>query len=108
MFLEALLITLSTVLFIQMGLADAIQRTFGVRLRLCVKCLTFWIALIYFLITKHTLLLSVATSFICSYSSLWLAMLYDFLAIKYNKFYEQVAEESDPVSDEAGSDKDEM
>lgn len=102
---EAALVTVSAVLFVQMGLSDAIQRTVHVRSRIasCPKCLAFWSTLAYCLLTKNGFIVSVATSFICSYAALWLALLYDALALIYNSAYESITETSGtPTDAEAG------
>jgi len=92
MITDVILIMVSCVLFIQMGLADAIQSLLKVKFRIlsCVKCSTFWFSLIYLLVNKTSLLLSVSTSFIASYVALWAALIYDTLARKYNNIYEQI------------------
>lgn len=76
---EAALITLICVLFVQMGLSDAIQETLHVRLRIasCPKCLTMWVTLACLLLHGNRILESVAASFISAYAALWLAMAYD-------------------------------
>ncbi len=76
---DAALITLICVLFVQMGLSDAIQNILHVRSRIasCPKCLTMWTSLVCFLLHRNGILESVAASFICSYTALWLAMAYD-------------------------------
>lgn len=97
MITEAALITVSCVLFIQMGLSDAISDFLQLRIKIasCPKCCTFWCCLIWLLTHKYGLVQSVAASFIASYCALWLSLLYDGLAILYNYFYEQITETQD-------------
>lgn len=97
MILEAALITVSCVLFVQMGLSDAVQETLRFRSRIasCPKCLTMWTNLAYMLLTRHMLVESVAVSFICSYAALWLALIYDILATLYNYIYDSITEKAD-------------
>lgn len=47
------------------------------------------------IINKYRLPESVATSFICAYCALWLALLYDAVAIFYNYCYEQITKTTD-------------
>ena len=105
MIVEAALITTSAVLFVQMGLSDAIQKVIRFRLRIasCPKCLAFWSTLAYCTLTGNGVIVSVATSFICSYVALWLALLYDALALLYNSAYESISETNGASTDaEAG------
>lgn len=96
MVLEVALITVSCVLFVQMGLSDAIQDSFRFKSRIvsCPKCLAMWTNLAYLLLQGHGLVVSVATSFICSYCALWLALLYDAIAIFYNYIYESITKKT--------------
>lgn len=97
MLTEAALITISCVLFIQMGLADAIPKALHIRLKIvpCPKCLTFWVCLGWMVWHKYGLIQSVAASFLSSYCALWLALLYDALALLYNYMYEQITQTND-------------
>ncbi len=107
MITEAALILVSCVLFVQAGLADAIQETIHVRLRIasCPRCLTFWACLAWTLLTGHGLLVSVAASFVTAYCAIWLSLVYDALAVLYNYTYEQITKTQDtaPASERAGS-----
>lgn len=101
MITEVALITISCVLFIQMGLAEAIQEFLRIKVRIvsCPKCLCFWICLMWNALHEYGLVLSVATSFIASYCALWLSLLYDALALLYNHFYEQITQNPDTSED---------
>ena len=92
MIYEVALLIISCVLFIQMGLSDTIQNIIKVNpvILSCPKCLTFWSVLLYCAINGYNIIISIATSFISSYIALWLVLLYDILAIKYNKCYESI------------------
>ena len=98
---EAALITVSCVLFVQMGLSDAVQETLRFRSRIasCPKCCAFWCNLGYFLLTGHGVVASVAASFICSYCAMWLAMAYDAVAVLYNRIYESISKEAGATED---------
>lgn len=106
MITEVALITVSCVLFVQMGLADAIKEAVHIRLRIvsCPKCLAFWVCLAWTLAHEYGLVLSVATSFLCSYCALWIALLYDSLAKIYNYLYEQITTTQDTSEDAEGAD----
>ena len=98
---EAALITVSCVLFIQMGLSHAIQERIGFKSEIlsCPKCLPFWSVLAYMLLTGRGILQSIATSFLSSYSALWLSLVYDALAKLYNSCYEAITETDDTAQD---------
>ena len=100
------LITVSCVLFVQMGLADAIQEVLRTRLRIvsCPKCVTFWLCFVWTVTHGYGLLLSVAASFIASYCALWLSLFYDALALLYNYVYEQITNPKGPAENAQGSD----
>jgi hypothetical protein len=93
MWKDALLLTLSSVLFVQMGLSEAIQKFVGFRSTLlsCPRCVSFWSVLAWFIFKGYGILPSVATSFISAYSALWLSLLYDAIAVIYNRAYEKVS-----------------
>ena len=100
MITEVALITISCVLFIQMGLADAIKDAFHLRITfVCPKCLTYWCCLFWLVIHKNGIVVSVAASFIASYCALWLSLLHASLALLYNYLYEQITETQDTSQD---------
>lgn len=110
---EAALLALSCVLFVQMGLGDAIQRTTGVSFRImsCPKCLTMWVVLSYLLLTGRDAVQAVAASFVSSYCAMWAALVYDAMALLYNRIYEKITETDDtpaaesPDTEDAGADE---
>lgn len=99
--MEAAIIMTCCVLFIQMGLSDAIQSKLHIRLRIlsCPKCLTFWSCMGWFALHGDFSIRTVAASFIASYCSLWLALLYDGLAVAYNYLYEEISKTSGSSED---------
>ena len=108
MMAEAALITASCVLFVQMGLSEAIQETLGFRSKIlsCPKCLTFWTCLAWTVFHGYGALPSVAASFISSYCALWLALVYDALAVLYSYCYENITKTPGASEEpEAGSDE---
>lgn len=104
MWMDALLITVSAVLFVQMGLSAAIQQVLGIKSKVlsCVRCSTFWPVLAWSLLHRNPVIPSVAASFLCSYLALWLALLYDKMAVTYNKAYGKI---STTDTSEAGADE---
>ena len=100
---EVALITLSCVLFVQMGLADSILRILRIKkISPCYKCLSYWLTGLWMGFHGYDPVLLVATSFIASYCSLWLGLLYDGLAVFYNYLYEKLSKTPDADS-ETGS-----
>ena len=101
---EAALIMVSCVLFIQMGLSDAVQRALHISLRIasCPKCLTWWICLAYLVAHDYGIVVSVAASFAFSYAALWVALAYDLLATLYNYAYTKITSDT-AESAEAGA-----
>ena len=102
---EAALITISAVLFVQMGLSSAIQATLHFRSKIasCPRCVCFWSVLAYCLLTENGVIVSVAASFISAYAAQWLALLYDALALLYNSIYESITETDDTATDAEAS-----
>ena len=88
---------ISCVLFIHLGLGEAIERTLRVRFVLlrCVKCLTFWSTLAYSLIHSLPLESALCLSFVSAYASLWADIPLAKLANLYEKLNKDMdAEES--------------
>ena len=92
MWKDAGMLALCCVLFVQMGLSGAIQETLGIQSRVlsCPKCLTFWSTFVLQIFGGQAFLPALAVSFLFSYLSLWVALLYDWLATLYNKTYESI------------------
>ena len=97
MIVEAVMLMISCVLFIQMGLSEAIQDKlhFHSVVISCQKCMSFWCVLLFLLLNRQGFVFSIAASFVLSYAALWLSLLYDFLAALYNKFYERITKTYD-------------
>ena len=92
MWKEAALLAVGCVLFINMGLSDAIQETLGIHSRIlsCVKCFTFWSILVYLTFKGCKLYEVVSASFLFSYLALWLDLGLSALNAKYNELYQQI------------------
>ena len=93
MWKDAAALALGCVLFINMGLSEAIQEFFGIQSRLlsCPKCLTFWTTLAFLLISRCSFVLAVGGSFLFSYSALWADLGLSMLNKIYNELSEQLA-----------------
>ena len=102
MIAEVALLMVSCVLFIQMGLSEAIQGVLHTKLRIvsCPKCLTMWVCLVFLVWHDYGIIRAVATSFIASYCAQWLALLYDAIALLYNYLYEQVTKTTDTAQED--------
>ena len=108
MWKEAVLIPIACVLAIQMGLIGEIGKLIRYEFRIlsCPKCLTFWVSLSCHLLLHRPVIDSVAVSFLSSYAALWLCLLYDALAVAYNRGYEKITQEtSDAPEAESSADE---
>lgn len=92
MWLEAALLAVGCVLFINMGLSDAIQETLGIEDKIlsCPKCLVFWLSLAHLLLCGCRFLTAVGASFLLSYAALWLDLGLSVLNKKHNEINEQL------------------
>ena len=91
------LVWFSAVMFIHMGLGEAVERTLHIRFVLlhCVKCLSFWTTLAYsLLVVKLPCEAATALSFALSYASLWADLALAKLSIVYEDLYQSVAAET--------------
>lgn len=104
---DALLITVAAVLAVQMGLVDAAGRVLRYRFRIlsCPKCATFWCSLAWHLLSGRGPVESVGVSFLSSYLALWLVLLYDRMAVLYNKAYGKVIENEGGIAGEESGEK---
>lgn len=88
---------ISCVLFIHLGLGEAVERTLRISFILlsCVKCLTFWSMLAYSLIHSFPLEYALCLSFVSAYAALWADIPLAKLATLYEKLNKDLdAEES--------------
>ena len=115
MWKDAAMLAVACVLFINMGLEEALRGTlgFGIKIFSCPKCLTFWCVLALNVLHGYPLVQSVAVSFVFAYAALWLSLAYDALSNLYNRLYDEITNHaaegscSEAPSDdgpEAGSD----
>ena len=100
MWKDAAMLTVACVLYINMGLHDAIVKRIGFSLPItgCPKCLCFWSVLLSNILHRSPIVECVAVSFLCSYSALWLSLAYDALSTLYNKLYERITNQADAKS----------
>lgn len=90
------LILLCCVLFVHMGMGDAVSKVVrrGLSLFRCVKCTTFWVILAYTVFfTAADPVLCTALAFMCSYIALWIDLAFSKIAVWYEKWYKGVATE---------------
>lgn len=90
---------LSSVMFIHMGLVDAILRVYGLKdknvpIITCPKCLTFQSVLWFLILTGHNIIHSVAISFLASYCAIWLDLLLGLMDMWYENIYNRISEDS--------------
>ena len=92
MIVETTLLAIACVLFVNMGLSDALQDFFGLHIAVlsCVKCLTFWCILVYLICVGARFYQVVSVSFIYSYLALWLDIGLSALNKIYNEQYKQI------------------
>lgn len=102
MVMGIVLVWFSALMFVYLELGEAINRILGTKFTLfrCVKCATFWAVLIYSLFCADwSVEASLAVAFGGSYAALWMELLLDILADKYEEFYKGV-EPKDTEDDE--------
>ena len=80
-----------------LGLVKAIEETFDKEIPIvnCVKCSTFWLTLLFQLVTKCHPLTSLAISLLASYSAIWLELLEGYIDTLYIKLYEKIYPDTD-------------
>ena len=85
---------------IHMGLVDAVLKFYGIEdkdipIIRCPKCLTFWAVLLFLVLTRHNVILSLATSFLASYVGIWLDLLLGKMDVWYEDIYKRISEGED-------------
>lgn len=101
--LDILLLVLSVTLANHLGLVEAVEGVIRHKIPIlnCSKCAGFWVVLAYSVLIGRPLIASVAVSFLCAYTAVWLELLFGFIDVMYNEIYENIyTEETD---DEAGA-----
>jgi len=84
-----------------LGLVKAIEDTINRELRIvnCPKCLTFWSALAYSIMTSRDIIASLAISFLASYAAIWLELTEGIIDTFYNKIYGKIYSTADNADD---------
>lgn len=91
-----------------LGLVAAAERVLRTELQIvnCVKCASFWMVLVYMLVTTHDVILSPATAFFASYTAIWLELFEGFIDNLYLKLYETIYPTTDNDTDSADGSED--
>lgn len=102
----AIMVAVSCVLYVNMGLHEAVVDVLNIDLRItgCPRCLTFWSTLAWNLIGGYGLVPSIFVAFSLSYFALWASLLLDYLATLYNKTYEKLYNQSDAEESTSATD----
>lgn len=92
MVIDIVSIVLSIVLFEQMGLCEAIEKTIGYKFKIisCVRCFSFWSVLLYGIIARFGIIRAISIAFISSFGGVWLQLLFGFLIFAYNNLYSKI------------------
>ena len=80
-----------------LGLIAAIEAVIKHKLPIvnCPKCLTCWSVLAYMVVTAHSIVTSLAISFLASYIAIWLELFEGFIDSLYMKLYEKIYSDTD-------------
>ena len=75
-----------------LGLVSAIEDVIKHKLPIvnCVKCFSFWFSFVYCIFTHTSVIHTLATSFLCSYLSIWLELGFGFIDSIFNKAYGKI------------------
>lgn len=86
-----------------LGLVKAIEDVAQRELRIvnCSKCFSYWSVLAYSIITSQETILSLAISFLASYTAVWLELFEGFIDSIYQKCYEKIYPDSGNDTDSA-------
>ena len=96
---EVVAITFSCVMFIHLGLVDAILSVYGIEDRVpivtCPKCLTFWSVLCFLTFSGHNIIMSVAIAFLACYVAIWFDLFLGYMDRLYENIYNRISEPND-------------
>ena len=95
--IDVAMIVFSCVMIIHMGLVDAILDAFCVEDKeipviTCPRCLSFWSVLVFLILTRHNVILSVAASFLASYCAIWYDLFLGQMDVLYENIYKRINE----------------
>mgnify|MGYP007012480300 CR=1 FL=1 len=100
--LDIVMLMLSCTLANHLGLVEAIEGVIRHKIPIlnCSKCASWWSVMIYSLFTGHAVIASVAVSFLCAYTAVWLELLCGIIDVIYNEIYEDIyTEKTSDVAD---------
>jgi len=102
------LLILSCVLINHMGLISAIEEVINKRLPIvnCIKCLTFWSVLIFCLLSKSDIIISIPISFLSAYIAIWLELFFGYIDTCYEKIYNSIYKDSETQTQTGSRDTD--
>ena len=96
---EVVAIAFSCVMFIHLGLVDAILSVYGIEDKVpivtCPKCLTFWSVLCFLFLTGNNIIHSIAIAFLASYAAIWFDLFLGFMDRLYEDIYNRISEPND-------------
>ena len=90
--IDVAMILFSCVAANHLGLVHAVENVTDKELPVinCPRCFSFWCVLLYMTLTCHSIIVSVATSFLCAALAPWVKLLMGFSDKKYNELYDKV------------------
>ena len=92
--IDVVCIVFTCVTMNHLGLIKAIEEKFNCELHIlnCPKCSSMWCTLVYtaWMVGISDIPLVLATSFLASYSAIWLELLEGYIDILYLKFYDKI------------------
>ena len=80
-----------------LGLIKAIEENTGYEFLIldCPKCSSFWLTLLFSVVTSRQILTPLAVSFLASYTAIWLELFEGYIDTLYLKLYGKIYETSD-------------
>ena len=86
-----------------LGLIQAVETVVRRRVPIvsCVKCFSFWAVLCYCLVGGLSVITSLAISFLCAWSAIWLDLLMGIIDHLYIFIYEQIYSTADAANTDA-------
>ena len=86
-----------------LGLIQAVETVVRRRVPIvsCVKCFSFWAVLCYCLVGGLSVITSLAISFLCAWSAIWLDLLMGIIDHLYIFIYEQIYSTADAADTDA-------
>lgn len=92
---EVVAIAFSCVMFIHLGLVDALLRVYGIEDKVpivtCPKCLTFWSVLWFLVLSGNNIIHSIAIAFLTSYCAIWFDLLLGIMDVLYENIYNRIS-----------------